>query len=373
MKQSPTRDALRRIQDIVAEATGRSLEGDAERQLERVLERLIGAPVPASVQDNFAERDVTILLADLRGFTAVTASHPAGVVLEVLNRCFVAMSEVILRHQGTIDKFMGDSFMVIFFGRPSAPGDDVRRALLCAVDMQLGMEALNIAHRQSGTPELFMGIGINTGKVMAGLLGSELYSAYTVIGEDVNLTSRIEAFSLRGQVLISEATFAHCAGFAETGEPMEVFVKGRSERVRVRELLAIPSAEKKLPRQEVRRSPRVEVRLPFSFQLLDEKIIVPQKVKGVIRDIGYHGVLAEVSERRVPRFTELRLDLELPLVDYTATDIYARVVKVIERGEGCLLGLEFTSLSAETNGRIQLFVQMLIQGNDSRPGPSRRR
>lgn len=366
MKQSPTRDALRRIQDIVAEAKGSALEGEAVRRLERVLERLLGAPGAASIEDDFAEREVTILLADLRGFTAMTANYPAGTVLEILNRCFVAMSEVIVRHQGTIDKFMGDSIMVIFFGRPSAPGEDVRRALLCAADMQLGMEALNRASRGNGTPELFMGIGINTGRVMAGLLGSELYSAYTVIGEEVNLASRIEAFSLRGQVLISDSTFRHCADYAQTGEPMEVFVKGRSERVRVRELLSIPSEGRKLPRQEVRRSPRVEVRLPFSFQLLDDKIVVPRKGRGTIRDIGYHGVLAEIGELEVSRLAELKLDFQLPLVDYSATDIYARVVKVMEQDGRRLVGLEFTSLSAETNGAIQLFVQMLIQGGERR-------
>ena len=139
-------------------------------------------------------------------------------VLDLLNRCFVTMSEIIVRHRGTIDKFMGDSIMVIFRGEE--PEEGVRRALLCAVDMQVGMAWLN-RNRKTGVPELFMGIGINTGKVMAGVLGSDLYSVYTVIGEEVNLTSRIEAFSLRGQVLISEATFALCGEFARTGEPID--------------------------------------------------------------------------------------------------------------------------------------------------------
>ena len=287
-------------------------------------------------------------------------------VLELLNRCFVDMSEIIVRHHGTIDKFMGDSIMVIFFGNPASPGQDVRRALACAVDMQLGMDSLNKRHRSARLPELFMGIGINTGRVMAGLLGSDLYSAYTVIGEDVNLASRIEAFSLRGQVLISDGTFDLCDGYAETGEPMEVFVKGRSERVRVRELLGIPSLGKEVPRQEVRRSPRVEVRLPFSFQLLQDKIVVPERLHAAILDIGYHGVLAEVVDRDVPLHTELKLDIELPLVGFRASEIYAKVVKVIPKGERKLLGLEFTSVDAEANGKIQLFVQMLIQGSDGK-------
>ena len=365
MKESHTRDALRRIQDIVAQATGKNLSGEAERQLESVLGTIAGVPGAAQARDNFSERDVTILLADLRGFTAITATQPAGVVLEMLNRCFVEMSKIIVRHHGMIDKFMGDSIMVIFFGDPASPGADVRRALGCAVDMQVGMESLNRRHRDARLPELFMGIGINTGRVMAGLLGSDLYSAYTVIGEDVNLASRIEAFSLRGQVLISDETFKLCGDYAETGDAMEVFVKGRSERVRVRELLGIPSLDRQVPRQEVRRSPRVEVRLPFSYQMLQDKIVLPEKIPASILDIGYHGVLAEAG-REMPLHTDLKLDIELPLVGYWAREIYAKVVKTIPRDGRKLYGLEFTSVDPEANGKIQLFVQMLIQGSDGR-------
>jgi adenylate cyclase len=336
MKEPVIRDALRRIEDTIAESTGQPLT-----------------------------RDVTILLADLRGFTAITAAYPAGVVLELLNRCFASMSEIIVRHHGTIDKFMVDSIMVIFPGTPGMPGEDVKRALVCALDMQTSMEWLNRQHKRSNMPELFMGIGINTGSVMAGVLGSDVYSAYTVIGQDVNLTSRIEAFSLRGQVLISDSSYQSCKDFAQTSEPMEVYVKGQSERVRLREVLGIPSLGKEVPRQEVRRSPRVEVRLPFSYQLLEGKIVGPGRFPGVIRDIGYHGVLAEAFDRGLAMYTEIKLDLDLPLLAYRASDMYARIVKVLDKGDRYLLGLEFTSLTAETNSKIQLFVQMLIQGNES--------
>ena len=365
MKESHFRDALRRIQDIIAEAKGSPLSGDAERRLEQVIETMSGAAAGgAPAAENFSERNVTILLADLRGFTSMTAAYPAGVVLELLNSCFVLMSEIIVRHQGMIDKFMGDSIMVIFFGDPAAPGEDVRRALRCATDMQIDMDGLNKRQRSARMPEVFMGIGINTGKVMAGLLGSSLYSAYTVIGEDVNLASRIEAFSLRGQVLMSDETYRHCADYAVTGEPMEVYVKGRSERVWLRELLAIPSLGKELPRQEVRRSPRIEVRLPFSYQRVREKIVVPERREGVVLDIGYHGVLAEVVGEPLAAYAEIKLAIDLPLVAYKASDIYARVVKIIEKGERRLVGLEFTSLGPEATSKLQLFVQMRIQGSD---------
>jgi len=109
------RDVVRRVQDIVADATGQRLEGDAEEQLVALLGDLEEGTWPpnGSAQEHFSYRDVTILLADLRGFMAMTASQPAGAVLELLNKCFGRMSEIIVGHHGVIDKFMGDSIMAI--------------------------------------------------------------------------------------------------------------------------------------------------------------------------------------------------------------------------------------------------------------------
>jgi adenylate cyclase len=360
------RDAIRQIQDLIAEATGQMLQGDAERRLGSLLKgALTGESSLGGVRSDFSDRDVTIMMADLRGFAAITASYPASQVLGVLNRCFSKMSEIIVRHYGSIDKFMGDAIMVVFSGDLGEPRGHVRRALLCGIEMQIAMNELRGAHRDENVPELFMGIGINTGRVVAGLIGSEVYRAYTVIGEEVNLASRIEAFSLRGQVLISESTYGHAADFAQVGEPIEVYVKGKSSKVRIREVLSIPSLGKEVPRQEIRRSPRVEVRLPFRYQRLRGKTVEDVVEEGTIRDIGYHGLLAEL-ERPVELYTEIKLDVELLQVDYEARDIYARVVKVSRRGDAFLAGLEFTSLSALSNEKIQVFVQLALQNEERR-------
>jgi adenylate cyclase len=312
--------------------------------------------------ENFLSRDVTIVLADLRGFTAISENYPPTAVLELLNRYLGRMSEIIFRRGGAIDKFMGDSIMVLF-GAPVSHHDDVQRALACAVEMQLAMEEINQDNKRRGMPELFMGIGINTGTVMAGLLGSELYSEYTVIGDEVNLASRIEAFSLRGQILISRNTYERCGDFVSTAEPMDVHVKGKSEPVSLREVLAIPSLNLQVPRQEIRRSPRIEVRLPFSYQLVKSKIVVPQVHQGVIRDISYHGVLAEVGEE-IESLSEIKLGLDLSLVGYRATDIYAKVLKCKAHDGRHLAAVEFTSVSVQSNMNIQQFIHLLIQGSD---------
>jgi adenylate cyclase len=363
MKDSVIRDTLRRIQDIIAEETGAPLQGEAERRLEHVLSNAAGHSPNSSPSENFLTREVTILLADLRGFTSISAVYPAGIVLDLLNRCLVKMSEIIFRHQGTIDKFMGDSILVLF-GAPNSREADVRCALTCAVEMQLAMDEIKRQQSQLGMPELYMGIGINTGSVMAGLLGSALYSEYTVIGDEVNMASRIEAFSLRGQVLISQSTFDSCRDFVKTSEPMEVHVKGKTDPVRLREVLGIPSLGLDVPRQEIRKSPRVQVKIPFSYQVIENNIVMPGLRQGMIMDIGYHGVLAEL-EQELALYSEIKLGVELPMVDYAANDLYAKIVKTKKKENQYLSGMEFTSVSVQSNMKIQLFVQLLIQGSEN--------
>jgi len=363
MEEPLLRDAIRQIQDLVAEATGQMLQGEAERRLSAVLAGLQSGEARLDGERAFSDREVTILIADLRGFAAISASYPASTVLAMLNRCFSRMSEIIVGHYGSIDKFMGDAIMVVFSGDLGEPRGHVRRALLCGIEMQIAMNELRSAHRDEKVPELFMGIGVNTGRVVAGLIGSEVYRAYTVIGEEVNLASRIEAFSLRGQVLISESTYRHASDFAQVGEPIEVFVKGKSGKVRIREVLGIPSLGKEVPRQEIRRSPRVEVRLPFRYQRMQGKTVADSVENGTIRDIGYHGLLAEVGAP-VELYDELKLDIDLLQVEHRADDIYARVVKVMRRGNAFLAGLEFTSLSPVSNEKIQMFVHHALQGDE---------
>jgi adenylate cyclase len=353
------RDALRVIQDIVTEATGAPLQGEAERRLESVLQALAAGELPAPAHSQYSHREVTILFADLRGFSAIASSYPTEVVLGVLNRCFGMMTDIIVRHYGTIDKFMGDAIMAIFAGDPAVPRDHAQRALLCAVEMQIAMNDLRVQHKGEKVPEVFLGIGISTGKVMAGLIGSDAYRAHTVIGEEVNLASRIEALSLRGQVLMSEVTYALCREFVHAGEPMDIHVKGKAEQVRIREALGIPGLGKVVPRQEVRKSPRVAVKLDLDYWPVEGKRVVAKAARGAIHDIGYHGVLAEL-ERLLPVRSELKLAFDLPGLGFRAEDIYGRIVSIRGQGSRYLAGVEFTSLGAETSSEIRVFVQTAL-------------
>ncbi len=365
MKEPVVHETLRQIQEIVAEESGKPLLASARERIHGVLTSAMGQLAGVRGNDKALTREVTILLADLRGFTAISANYPAVIVLELLNRCFVRMSEIIFQHHGAIDKFMGDSILVIFESGPNPGEDAVHRAVGCAVDMQVSMEELNRQHREEGWPEMHFGIGINTGRVMSALLGSDLYSEHTVIGDEVNLAARIESFSLRGQVLVSESTHKRCADWVKTGDPMDVFVKGKSTMVVLREVLGIPSLGKEVPRQEVRRSPRVPVALPMHYQVVENDVVLPERFVGRVLDIGYHGVLAEI-EKPIPQFGELVLEFDVPLVGKRVRDLYAKVVKAVPHAAQSRVGVEFSSMSMENKATIQMFVQLLIQGAEAR-------
>lgn len=363
MNSSPIQFLLRRVREIVARDTGAQLSDAAQAEIASLLDDTGEKPRYPKAEQDFVSRRVTILFADLRGFTAMVANQPAGTVIEMLNPCLVKMSEIIFKHQGTIDKFMGDSIMVLF-GVPVQRPDDVERAAACAVEMQMAMSELGEAYKKLGLPELYMGIGINTGEVLAGTLGSELYSEYTVIGDEVNLASRIEAFSLRGQVLISEACYSCCRHFVDVAEPIDVHVKGKSLPVRLRELIAIPSLGLAVPRKNARRSHRIEVEIPFTYQLVDNAVVLPERRSGKILDLGYHGARLEL-DADLPVFSEIKLSFELPMVEYTAQDCYAKLLSRKPAVGSIQVGSEFIFLPAEANMKIQLFVQLMVFAQQS--------
>ncbi|MCA9428814.1 MAG: adenylate/guanylate cyclase domain-containing protein, partial [Candidatus Omnitrophica bacterium] len=150
-------------------------------------------------------RTVTVLMADLRGFIAKTQGLPPERVVQLVNVFLSAMTEVILRHGGTIDEFIGDAILVIF-GAPVLGEDDASRAVRCALEMQREMVAVNEQNRALGLPEVEMGIGLSTGEVVVGNIGSERRAKYGVVGATVNLASRIESFTRGGDILLPDST-----------------------------------------------------------------------------------------------------------------------------------------------------------------------
>ena len=164
---------------------------------------------PNSFRLGGANQKITVLFADIRGFTALSENENPEKVVELLNRYFSAMTEVIFEHRGTLDKFLGDGLMALF-GAPTASDQDADNAVKSAIALQKRATQLNSELRSEGFPEVSVGVGLHTGEATVGYIGSEQRSEYTAIGDTVNTASRLESNADGGQILISEATAREC-------------------------------------------------------------------------------------------------------------------------------------------------------------------
>jgi adenylate cyclase len=331
----------------------------AEARQEAIAEAIDNATLHAIDSET---RRVTILLSDLRGFTAIAEKFSAMDMVAALNRYLSRMTEIILRHGGSIDKFMGDAIMVLF-GAPQALPNDIEAALACAIEMQLAMDAINAENTLHGMAALYMGIGINTGDVVVGHLGSKLHCEYTVIGDQVNLASRVEAHSLRGQILLSESTYQQAKDFIDIGDINEVQVKGKKGSVRMVELLALRGEHPlTAPKREVRNSPRVEVDMPLAYQVLKGKSVLPEEYMGRIADLSYGGMFV-ISPVVLAPFDDIKITLSLSLMGHELTEIYAKVLRVNEVNGAFRCPVEFTSIDAKAAQAIKEFVDSIVEFN----------
>lgn len=186
------------------------------------------SPSALSVQD---EVDVTVLFSDIRGFSAFAEQAGPRRVVEVVGRHLAAMAEIVRLHGGMLDKFAGDAVMAVF-GAPKQAADHATRALTCAVAMQRRQSELNREAGALGLPNTDIGIGVNSGTVVAGLVGGVGRVDYTVIGDTVNVAQRLESNAGGGEILASAATVTN-AGWRPVTPVGSKVVKGRHQPVAV--------------------------------------------------------------------------------------------------------------------------------------------
>lgn len=185
---------------------------------------------PDSFRLGGINQTITVLFADIRGFTSISEHEKPEKVVKLLNRYFTAMSEIIFGFGGTLDKYIGDGLMALF-GAPTASPDDPKRALQSAVAMQKRLLILNKELREENFPEVQIGIGLHTGEATIGYIGSEKRSEYTAIGDTVNLASRLESNALGGQILISDTTAKLCENLFPMIAHAPLTVKNRLQPV----------------------------------------------------------------------------------------------------------------------------------------------
>jgi adenylate cyclase len=220
------------------------VEGREKRQIKKLFSRYVSKDVyeqlvanPSLAALGGARRHMTVLFSDIRGFTTLSEKGTPEDVVAQLNQLFTRMVAVVFRHRGTVDKFVGDMIMALY-GAPLDDDDHADHAVQTALAMTRTLDQMNEEWAREGKPRLDIGIGINTGDMIAGNVGSETIMSYTVIGDAVNLGARLESLNkdFGTRIIISEATRARLKGRYDIHPLGDVTVKGKSQPVAIFEV-----------------------------------------------------------------------------------------------------------------------------------------
>jgi adenylate cyclase len=243
---------LNMVQPLAAGAialfAGTAYQYFVEDREKRKMKRLFGRYVSRDVYEQLTahpelaelggkRRDMTVLFSDIRGFTTVTEQGNPEALVAQLNEYFSRMVDIVFRHNGTVDKFVGDMVMALF-GAPLDDPQHADHAVAAAIEMVRALGELNQAWAGRGMPELDIGIGINSGDMIAGNIGSSSIMSYTVIGDNVNLGSRLESLNkeFKTRIIMSDATRARLTHSYGTRPLGDVMVKGKTRAVAIFEI-----------------------------------------------------------------------------------------------------------------------------------------
>jgi predicted ATPase/class 3 adenylate cyclase len=300
------------------------------------------------------KRTVTILMTDLRGFTSLSEKLPPESVVTIINTYLGVMTEIILKYQGTIDEVLGDAILVIF-GAPLWRPDDAERAVACALEMQRAMVVVNERNREAGLPEIAMGIGINTGEVVVGNIGSEKRAKYGVVGRNVNLAARVESYTIGGQILIAESTRNSIRAPLRIDSEMVVEPKGIGIPITIYEVGGIGERSTlELPRKQASLCP-LQQPVAISYSVIVGKDSVGELLTGWLVSLGQEQALIR-SEVPMEPLSNLRIRMLDVAGERIAMDTYGKVMAqkpVVETG----FFLHFTALPEQD--RNLLFNQLV--------------
>ncbi|WP_438021064.1 adenylate/guanylate cyclase domain-containing protein [Sorangium sp. So ce315] len=317
--------------EFIRKTFGRYLSDD-------VVNRLLSSPEAQLLGGE--EREVTIMMTDLRSFTTMTENMPPEVVMKLLNGYLGEMARIIIARGGTIIEFIGDAILALF-GAPFSTGDDARRAVACALEMQMAMDAVNDRNSGEGLPTLQMGVALNTGPVVVGNIGSEARTKYGVVGAQVNMTSRIESCTVGRQILIADSTRRAAGAGLLLGQSHALSVKGFSTRVLVHEVLGLDTPERLyLPERRVEILP-LSSPLPVVCARLAGKRVEGEPQSAFILGLSPFGAVLRLHPRPAP-FTNLQLHPSVALAEQLGGELHAKVIELDPRAED-VVRIHFTS------------------------------
>jgi class 3 adenylate cyclase len=313
---------------------------------------------PSALELGGEKRRVTIMMTDLRGFTALSERLQPEQVVQMLNAYFEVMVEVVLKFQGTINEIIGDALLVIF-GAPQEMPDRTQRAIACAIAMQNAMAEVNEQNRAQGLPELEMGIGLNETEVIVGNIGSSKRSKYTVVGSGVNMTSRIESYSVGGQVLISESVRHEAGEVLRIDAQREVLPKGAETPLKIYEVGGIAgqynlALEGRDPGLVTLARP-----IPLRYTVLEGKDVGKKGLEGSV--VRLSRKCAEIIlDRPLEMLTNLKMNLGDVDESLSARDFYGKVIERSKKNEQPHV-VRFTSVPSEVDAYFQSHRQHAAQ------------
>ena len=271
------------------------------------------------------KRTATLLMSDLRGFSTISEHLSPEQVVEILNIYLGRMADVITTYNGTINEYIGDAIFVIF-GAPIQRDDDAMRAIACALDMQCAMDDVNEQMQTRDLPTLQMGIGINTGEVVVGNIGSPKRMKYGVVGSHVNLTSRIESYTVGGQILISDSTLEQVRPLVRIGNQMQVSTKGFSDPISIYDVQAIGAPYNLTLPSRTETFVSLATPLSFRFTILDGQHMTNEVLTGSIISLAPNGAVMHADQ---PLESLSNLKIMLPSAQDSNEilgDLYAKIV-----------------------------------------------
>jgi class 3 adenylate cyclase len=193
---------------------------------------------PSQLALGGARKRTSVMFTDIRGFTSMSETMQPEEVVSIINVYLSLQTEIVIRNEGMLDKFVGDCVMAVY-GLPFAKPDDALRAVRTGVEIQAAILKLNAVRAKEGLKTITIGIGVNTGDVVAGNMGSPQKMDYTVIGDSVNLAARLEANAEGGTVLISESTYEEVKDYVVAEKLAPIPVKGKKDKVVVYSIKAM--------------------------------------------------------------------------------------------------------------------------------------
>ena len=298
-------------------------------------------------------RELSILMSDLRGFTALTSETDPQRVIIFLNRYLGKMIEILMDHRGVIDEIVGDGILA-FFGAPEPMADHPVQAVACALQMQAAMAEINAANERDGLPHLEMGIAVNTGDVVVGNIGSERRTKYGIVGAQVNFTGRMESYTVGGQVPISPSTHKRLEDLVEVRDTIQVQMKGVPEPVQLYDIRAMHGPfQVTLPEINTALLPLTQP-LPVRLYRINNKMVTGTVDPARISHLSLTGAQVEFSG-------ELKEwdDVRLHLLDETGQEIpgkiFAKVMLLTRQPDHAKSAkVRFTSVSPETYAFLRL-------------------